>query len=541
MHTRRFYLLAAAASPLIAGWRAPSDLGADTVRETMRRATRFMTETVSTEGGYVWSYLPDFSRRWGEMEAYPSMIWTQGPGTPEMGQIFLDAWRATGEELYYDAAVSAGDALIRGQHPSGGWNYIIDTAGEESIRRWYATIGKNGWRLEEFQHYYGNATFDDHATVECGRFLLRLHLEKKEPRFRAAVDRAIAFVLDSQLESGGWPQRWPRAGEFKNHGRPDYTGLITLNDEVADENIAFLLLVLQQLGDERVREPIQRAMACYRDLQQPQPTPAWALQYTHDFKPAWGRTYEPAAVAPHVTSNAVERMLDFYCLTGDRSFLARLPEALDWLEAVEAPASTHRDGRNFFRHIEPGTNRPIAVHRRGSNAQNGEYYADYDMSDQTAEKHIDVARLRARVEQVAALSPEEATRQSPLMGRGPSLLPPFVLTRPQAGSDLNVASSGSKLTPVPNLVEGLNEQGWWPVELRATSHPYRGDGPAEPPPGFVDRGQVGDAWDTSPFTEEHGPMGISTGTYISNMSRLIAWLVETGGAVSLTENHGVGR
>ena len=69
-------------------------------------------------------------------------------------------------------------------------------------------------------------------------------------------------------------------------------------------------------------------MACYRDLQQPAPTPGWALQYTPDFKPAWGRTYEPAAVSPHVTVVAVERMLDFYRLTGDRSFLARLNEAL---------------------------------------------------------------------------------------------------------------------------------------------------------------------------------------------------------------------
>jgi hypothetical protein len=62
------------------------------------------------------------------------------------------------------------------------------------------------------------------------------------------------------------------------------------------------------------------------------------------------------------------------------------------------------------------------------------------------------------------------------------------------------------------------------VELRSTSHAYRGDGPAEPPPGFVDRGQVGDDWDTSPFTEASGPMGISTGAYINNMSRLIAWV-----------------
>jgi len=526
MLTRRACLAAAAATPLLAAAPVAAATEVEAARQAMRRATRFMTEKAATNGGYVWSYLSDFSRRWGEMEAWPGMIWTQAPGTPEMGQIFLDAWRATGEVQYLDAAVAAGDALIKGQHPSGGWNYVIDFDGEASLRRWYETIGRNGWRLEEFQHYYGNATFDDHATVECGRFLLRLALTTDLPRVRAAVDRTIAFVLDSQLPGGGWPQRWPRAGEFRNHGRPDYTGLITLNDEVMDENIDFLLLVLQQWNRPDVEPAIRRAMACYRDLQQPAPTPGWALQYTPDFRPAWGRTYEPAAVSPHLTVVAVERMLDFYRLTGDRSFLARLDEALDWLAQVEAPVAAHHEGRNYFRFVEPGTNRFIAVHRRGSNARNGEYYVDHDMTGQRGEKHIDLARLRRRVEQVAALSPEEAVRHSALMGRGPSLLPDYVITRPQGGSDLNVTASRPGMTPVTLLIEGLNAEGYWPVELRTTSHAYRGDGPAEPPPGFVDRGQVGDEWDTSPFPEARGPMGISTGAYINNMARLIAHVRE---------------
>lgn len=528
--TRREWLAAAATAPLLSG--APRAFAldaatADAARAAMSRATRFMTDTVSTRGGYVWSYLPDFSRRWGEMEAWPSMIWTQAPGTPEMGQIFLDAYHATGDEQYYDAAVRAADALIAGQHPSGGWNYIIDFDGEDSLRRWYETIGRNGWRLEEFQHYYGNATFDDHATVECGRFLLRLHLEKRDPRFRAALDKAVDFVLDSQYPVGGWPQRWPRMGEFRNHGRPDYTGHITLNDEVAEENIDFLLLVLQQLGDERVREPIMRAIDCYIALQQPQPSPGFALQYTLDLKPAGARTYEPLALSPHTTAAALSKLMDFYELTGDPKFLARVPEALDWLEPLEAPVEAHRNGNNYFRYVEPETNRFIAVRRRGSNAQNGEFYSDYDMTGERAEKHIDVARLRDRHARLTATAPETATRDSTLMGRGPTLLPRYVVTREVGGSDLNVTTAAHRTAQVNDLIEGLNAEGYWPVELRTTSHPYRGDGPAEPPPGFVDPGQVGDEWDTSPFTLASGPMGISTGTYINNMSRLIAYLRTT--------------
>lgn len=230
------------------------------------------------------------------------------------------------------------------------------------------------------------------------------------------------------------------------------------------------------------------------------------------------------AVSPHATAAALGKLMDFYALTGDRKYLARIPEAIDWLARVEAPASAHRGGRDQYRFIEIGTNRPLAVHRRGSNAQNGAYYVDYDLHALVAEKHVDTARLRKRYERLAAMPSEEATRSSPLLGRGPALLPRFVVIRAVAGSDLNVSEARDGVTESAALVASLNAEGYWPLELRTTSHRYRGDGPARPPANFRDRGQVGDEWDTSPFTLETGPMGISTGTFINNMSRLIRTL-----------------
>ena len=147
--------------------QAPAQPSRKDVEAQMRRATEFMVEKVAYRGGYLWNYLPDFSRRWGEMEARETMIWLQPPGTSSMGHVFLDAYHATGDEYYYRAAEQVGAALIWGQHPSGGWNYVVDFAGDRSLRDWYATVGRNAWRLEEFQHYYGNATFDDQ--VDDGR------------------------------------------------------------------------------------------------------------------------------------------------------------------------------------------------------------------------------------------------------------------------------------------------------------------------------------------------------------------------------------
>lgn len=53
-------------------------------KQVMLNATRFMLEEVSANGGYLWTYLPDFSRCYGEMEAYETMIWAQHPGTVSM-------------------------------------------------------------------------------------------------------------------------------------------------------------------------------------------------------------------------------------------------------------------------------------------------------------------------------------------------------------------------------------------------------------------------------------------------------------------------
>jgi hypothetical protein len=208
--------------------------------QVMLQATTYMVGKVSNHGGYLWNYLPDFSRQWGEMEAYKTMIWLQHPGTVSMGHLFLDAYKATGNEYYYQAAEKVAVALISGQSHEGGWNYMIDFAGDRSLKRWYKTIGKNGWRLEEFQHYCGNSTFDDDVTSDAARFLLRLYVEKLDPACKPALYKAIIFILKSQYPIGAWPQRFPLKYDFNKQGHPDYTSYYTFNDDVIWENIHFL-------------------------------------------------------------------------------------------------------------------------------------------------------------------------------------------------------------------------------------------------------------------------------------------------------------
>ena len=125
-----------------AGLSAQSKKLQEEAKQTMLKATKFMVEEVSYNGGYVWNYLPDFSRQWGEMEAYKTMIWLQNPGTIAMGNMFIESYHTTGDEYYYQAAEKAAAAVIWGQSHEGGWHYMIDFAGDRSFKKWYSTIGK---------------------------------------------------------------------------------------------------------------------------------------------------------------------------------------------------------------------------------------------------------------------------------------------------------------------------------------------------------------------------------------------------------------
>lgn len=496
-----------------------------------------MVEKVSHHGGYVWSVLPDFSRRWGEMEAYDSMIWVQAPGTSSMGHVLLDAYAATGDPYYYDAAKKAADALVEGQLASGGWNYVIDLAGEESLRQWYATIGRNGWRLEEFQHYYGNSTFDDAATFEASALLLRVYLEKLDSRYEAPLGRALDLVLSSQLENGCWPQRYPLTREHRK--LPQYPAYSTFNDDVATNNIDLLLMVDRASGatpslgaDARIPSAIERAMECFLTLQLPPPHAGWGEQYDSQGRLAAARTYEPAALSTKRTAANVHQLLRFYAFTGDRRFLEHAAPALDWLDSVRQPPGVLPHGHTHPTYVWADTNEPVYVHRRGSNSVNGEYYANSDPAAPIAHsgqsRTVDTQSLRDELARLSALPTEQATQGSPLarLGALPARHGEFQV--PGWAGDLGTSEISVDPSTVAQLVVQLSDAGYWPSELKLISNPYIGPGSEVATEGDFTQSVVGDLHDTSPYAPAEPVMGISTQVFIENMSKLIVSLKARG-------------
>jgi hypothetical protein len=504
-------------------WAQNTKLAAE-AEQAMLRSTQYMVEKVSIKGGYVWFYLPDFSRQWGEMEAYKTMIWLQNPGTISMGHLFLEAYQVTGNEYYYRAAEKVASAIVWGQSSEGGWSYMIDFAGDRSLKQWYNTIGKNGWRLEEFQHYYGNSTFDDNITANAARFLLRMYLVKMDPAWKPSLDKAINFIVKSQYPLGGWPQRYPLQYDFNKEGHPDYTSFYTFNDGVIFENINFLIQCYVSLGEERFLDPIRRGMTFYLISQDS--SGGWGDQMNMSLEITGARTYEPKALLPGTTFENAMSLLTFYQYTGDRKYLVHVHDAIRWLEKTSlAKNKVDSFGNIFPTFVELGTNKPLFVHRKGSNSKYGKYYVDYNdekpLGHYSGKRMIPLNRLKEEYSRIVALSTEEATKNSPLKFENSK--DDGFLQR-SAGVNSNMFSRVPDEEQVIEIIQSLDNENRWLVKHASISHQYIGDGQKQELTDEFSSTNVGDETDTSPYRDPSDQEYISTGQYIMNMQILIKYV-----------------
>jgi hypothetical protein len=378
----------------------------------MKKAAVFMTEQVALRGGYVWLVSEDLRQRWGEIPARPSQIWLQG-GTERVGEVFLDAYEATQDELYLNAARKAADALVFGQHPLGGWHYFIDFD-PSGTPEWYETqASKFRYGYEEYRHYYGNATFDDRVTADAALFLLRFYRLTHEAAYREPVLKSLDFVLKAQFPNGAWPQRFPLRYEFAHDGLPDYTSFYTLNDGATQGIIELLLTAYETLGDVRYYESARRGVDVLIAMQGPQAQAAWAEQHGPDLRPIAARTHEPAGYVVRESHMAISMLEELYLRTGDPRYLAPIPRCLDWYERINREIAAAK--YPVPRYWEPGTNKPIYVVR--THELNPEGYGKYIWTTDPAKTRcgdaackgdgkpvIDVVPLRNEYNALAALT-----------------------------------------------------------------------------------------------------------------------------------------
>ncbi len=347
-----------------------ADNADDALREravaTMEKAATFFRSKVASHGGYVYYYSVDLKRRWGEGAATVDQIWVQPPGTPTVGMAYLRAYEATGNRLYLDAATEAAEALVYGQLESGGWTNCID-------------FDPRGRRVAQYRNGRGggknNSSLDDGQTQSAIRLLVlvdeALGFRHKEIHESAAL--ALTALLAAQFPNGGFPQVWTgpvtqqpvvKASypdyDWRTKGKiKNYWDMYTLNDNVPGYVAETLIEAHRVYEDEKYKTALQRLGDFLILAQMPEPQPAWTQQYNYEMKPIWARKFEPPAISGDESQEAVETLMEIYCITDDRTYLEPIPRALGHLKRSVLP-----DGR-LARYYELKTNRPLYMSRRG--------------------------------------------------------------------------------------------------------------------------------------------------------------------------------
>ncbi len=419
---------------------ARGDLHEDAL-SAAKRATAFLTDHVSSHGGYVWSYSADMEHREGEGVVDKETVWVQPPGTPAVGMAFVNLYDATGDPQFLDAAMATADALRRGQMQSGGWQASVEFDADRRKRWAYRTNTSNRRAKDQ-------SSLDDNKTQSALQFLIRLDqaLQFKD----ATIHEMTLFGLDGLLErgqfsGGGFPQVWtstrpegtdtPRrqAGYPKSWprlypGHQEYWYRYTLNDHLASDVMDVLLLADHVYHDSRYRNAAIRLGDSLLDAQMPSPQPAWAQQYNVEMQPIWARKFEPPAISSSESFSVIDTLMQLYRHTGNRKYLEPIPRALDYLKTCELS-----DGR-VARFYELKTNRPLYFTR--------DYSLTYDDSDMPTHYGF---QLGSKVDQLrkryAALVLAESTNSKEALTE-PNRKPPSI---PQ----------------VQSVMDGLDERGAW--------------------------------------------------------------------------------
>jgi hypothetical protein len=358
----------------------------------LRKAVEFYRTQVSTEGGYHFAYAEDLSYGRSEMSEGPTRVEVQRDGTPFVGMAYLDAYEATRDPAYLDAARDVARALVRGQYCSGGWDYFIEFEPQKRAQYPYRADGRCGQTgaTPGTERTDGSrpTTLDDNITQAAVRLLMRVDRElgfKDTP-----IHDAARFALDSltraQYPNGAWPQRYarfpdPRDFPVKRASYPEswprtwpgssYQSHYTFNDNSIVDAIDAMLEATAIYGEPRYLKSAEAGGEFMLLAQMPDPQPGWAQQYDRNMHPAWARRFEPPSITGGESQSVMKALMLLYRETGKQKYLEPLPRALAYyrrsiLPDADAPSEIRRrscPGRTpcSARFYELKTNRPLYI------------------------------------------------------------------------------------------------------------------------------------------------------------------------------------
>ncbi|MHC4666014.1 MAG: pectate lyase [Planctomycetota bacterium] len=179
-----------------------------------------------------------------------------------------DKWFASWE------AEMIGDNILSYQSDIGAWPKNMN-------------MEAHGYQGEKFTKNWGT-TIDNSATYTQMDFLTCLYHTTKKERFKDSFIRGLDWLLEAQYENGGWPQRYPRAG--------DYGDYITFNDDAMVGVMRLMRNILEEREfawveanhRKRVKKAYENGLQCILDCQ----------VVVDGRRAVWGQQHDPRTLQP---------------------------------------------------------------------------------------------------------------------------------------------------------------------------------------------------------------------------------------------------
>ena len=498
-------------------------------RAALRKAVEFYRTKVSTQGGYHFQYTEDLSYGRSEMSDGPTRVEVQRDGTPLVGTAYLDAYEATQDRYYLEAAREVARALVRGQYCSGGWDYFIEFDPQKRAQFPYRFDGACPPSPDGFgapgsegapARPERQTTLDDNITQAAVRLLMRVDrdLNFKDAQIHEAAHFALDSLIKAQYPNGAWPQRYsrfpdPSAFPIKPASYPeawsrtwpgsDYRAHYTFNDDSIVDMIDAMLEAARIYGEARYLASAEKGGAFIRLAQMPEPQPGWAQQYDRDMHPAWARRFEPPSITGGESLSVMKGLLLLFRETGKRKYLEPLPRALAYyrqsiLPDVQSPSEIRRRACPertpcLARFAELKTNRPLYITKgtRVTALDQGTTNVDgYELSysDASVITHYSVlvsgtwlAGVEQEYREIQSADPVSLKRPDRLHGLSPWSDRPLDLSTSSGSSRAQSRDDGArdKRSPTVNLetrvravIDAMDPRGAW-VEEGTIGKPNR--------------------------------------------------------------------
>ncbi len=275
------------------------------------------------------------------------------------------------------------DNILLYQRADGGWPKDYDMTAVLTDQQRAAVLAT---------HDRSDASYDNNNLFSQVEYLAQAIQQVADPGWQSACERGLDFMLQSQYEHGGFPQRYPHPHSYHAH--------ITFNDGV-------MIGILRVLNDAaegaehfqwldegrrlRARSAVERGVECILQCQihVAGELSGWCQQHDQQtFEPRPARTFELASICPQETTEICRFLMSVEYPSP--AICQSIESAVRWLEQTQlsglrvekiaAPqAEFLRHDVNFdvvvvddpqappiwARHYEIGTDRPIFAGRDG--------------------------------------------------------------------------------------------------------------------------------------------------------------------------------